>query len=160
MPTYSYRCDNGHVVQVEHGVKDPGLTKCPSTDLPDDFQHCCGQWCCGPGPCDCEGYVCEAPTRIVITQPVQFSFRHGMRGDMRDYREDLARFKGDPRAFVDGPRSLQKLIDQTKREGADVRPLDEAGVGAPPSVEDEDEESDDLLREAQAEAIQELAEEN
>jgi len=34
-----------------------------------------------------------------------------------DYREDHARFKGDPEAWVDGPRSLQKLMDARKRDG-------------------------------------------
>lgn len=134
MPTYSYKCDQGHEQNETHGMlEDPEIV--------------CWQ--------------CKA--RNVMRRSIkvaQFSFRHGMRGDMRDYREDLARFKGDPRAFVDGPRSLQKLIDQTKREGADIRPLDEAGVGAPPSVEDEEDENDEMFREAQAEAIQELAEEN
>lgn len=46
-----------------------------------------------------------------------FSLRHGMRGDMRDYREDLARFPCDPEALVDGPRALSKLKDKRKREG-------------------------------------------
>lgn len=130
MPTYNYRCDEGHVQQIVHGRSDAAVATC---------------WC-------------AAPTRIVIGV-VPFTFRYGMRGDMRDYREDLARFKGDPRAFVDGPRSLAKLIDQTKREGADVRPLDEAAAGAPPSVEDDDDENDQMFAEAQAEAIQEIAEE-
>lgn len=36
---------------------------------------------------------------------------------MSEYREDLARFPGDPQAYVDGPKSLQKLWDQRQREG-------------------------------------------
>ena len=48
---------------------------------------------------------------------VNFQFRHGMKGDMRDYREDLARFPNDPEAFVDGPTAVRKLLDKRKREG-------------------------------------------
>lgn len=45
------------------------------------------------------------------------NIRHGMKGDMHDYRDDLARFPGDPQAHIDGPRALQKLKDQRQREG-------------------------------------------
>lgn len=67
---------------------------------------------------ECE--VCISPIRRVI-QSVKFRFRHGMKGDCRDYRDDLARFAGDPEAYVDGPRSLQKLIDKRKREGWEIK---------------------------------------
>lgn len=60
--------------------------------------------------------VCEVKVRRAI-QPTAHLIRHSMKGDCRDYRDDLARFAGDPQAYVDGPRSLQKLIDQRKREG-------------------------------------------
>jgi hypothetical protein len=40
----------------------------------------------------------------------------GRDGSGQDYRADLARFANDPRAYVDGPRALKKLVDQTKRE--------------------------------------------
>lgn len=49
-----------------------------------------------------------------------FTMRHSMKGDMRDYREDLARFPNDPEAYVDGPTSLSKLKDKRKREGWDL----------------------------------------
>jgi hypothetical protein len=44
--------------------------------------------------------------------------RHGMTDEgWSEYRSDLARFPGDPQAYVSGPRAKQKLIDQRKREG-------------------------------------------
>lgn len=44
--------------------------------------------------------------------------RHGMKDEnWCEYREDLARFPGDPQAYCNGPRAKQKLIDQRKREG-------------------------------------------
>ena len=61
---------------------------------------------------------CFAPVYRVIERGRQrFQFRHGMKGDMRDYREDLARFPGDPEAYVDGPRAVQKLWDKRRRQG-------------------------------------------
>lgn len=50
-------------------------------------------------------------------ETVRFNIRHGMRGDMHDYRDDLARGPGDPEAYVDGPAAVRKLIDKRKREG-------------------------------------------
>ena len=44
--------------------------------------------------------------------------RHGMKDEnWSEYREDLARFPGDPQAYCDGPSAKKKLIDQRKREG-------------------------------------------
>ena len=40
-----------------------------------------------------------------------------MKGDMHDYREDMARFPGDPQAYVDGPTAVRKLRDRRLREG-------------------------------------------
>lgn len=50
-------------------------------------------------------------------RPPAFKIRHGLKGDCRDYREDLARFPKDPQAYTDGPASVQKLKDQRLREG-------------------------------------------
>lgn len=137
MPTHSYRCPTcDKESEHAHGMLEDPTILCDRCDT-SEFES----------------------VLVRVIKPRMFTMRHGMRGDMRDYREDLARFRGDPRAFVEGPRSLQKLIDQTKREGADVRPLSEAAGGAPPSVEDEEEGSDNLLAEAEAEARQEIAEE-
>lgn len=63
---------------------------------------------------------------VVVTLRSSVRIRHGMRGDMQDYREDLARFPNDPEAFVDGPRALEKLKDKRKRAGWQLRPLDNA----------------------------------
>jgi len=41
----------------------------------------------------------------------------GADGHGNDYREDLAEFPNDPDAYVQGPHSLQKLIDKRKRQG-------------------------------------------
>jgi len=86
--------------------------------------------------------------------------RHGIRGDCRDYREDLARFPGDPEAYVDGPRSLQKLIDKRKRQGwvdTGLRPDDLERMVSPRDVPDLGIDSDKLLRECLAEAHHEVS---
>ena len=47
-----------------------------------------------------------------------------------DYREDLARYPGDPQAYVSGPVTLRRLVDQRKREGwVEGPPLDEIDRG-------------------------------
>lgn len=132
MPSYTYKCDGcDHVEEnVVHGMFDKTPQPCPT---------CCAQ-----------------DMRIVI-QPVKTRIRYSMRDDCRQYRADLARYPGDPRAYVDGPRSLQKLLDLTQREGGTIRPLSEA-AGAQPSLDD-DEDDGNILREAQEEAIQSLNEE-
>jgi len=48
----------------------------------------------------------------------------GPRGTGHDYRDDLARFPGDPDAFVDGPRALSLLKDKRKRDGWELKPID------------------------------------
>ena len=55
--------------------------------------------------------------RAITLASTNFKFRQGMKGDMRDYRDDLARFAGDPEAYVDGPKSVEKLKDKRKRQG-------------------------------------------
>lgn len=42
---------------------------------------------------------------------------HVLKNDGFDYRDDLARYAGDPQARVSGPRDVARLIDQRKREG-------------------------------------------
>lgn len=82
---------------------------------------------------------------------VNFQFRHGMKGDCHDYREDMARFPRDPQAYVDGPAAVRKLRDRRLREGwvegprlADmatgdngnaVRPAEELGQTGRPLIE-------------------------
>lgn len=84
----------------------------------------------GPWPKTC--WKCEAPDpQRVITTAAQVRIRHTMKGDMSDYREDLARFPGDPQAFVDGPRALKRLIDQRKREGCRIGTIEEAANFVP-----------------------------
>lgn len=55
---------------------------------------------------------------------IRFTQRH----DYKDYREDLARFPGDPEAYVDSPTAVNKLIDKRKRDGWVMGRLDEATV--------------------------------
>lgn len=75
---------------------------------------------------------------------IKFRFRHGMKGDCHDYRDDLARYVGDPEAYVDGPRSLQKLIDKRKRAGWTVTKGFDAPTSAPTSMRS----SEEVVREA------------
>lgn len=65
---------------------------------------------------------CGHPVRIAIQAvPHKVSRKlKGADGTGSDYRSDLARYPGDPRARVDGPAAVEKLIEQTKREGAEV----------------------------------------
>lgn len=58
-----------------------------------------------------------------------------VRNDGFDYREDLARFPNDPQACVDGPRALQKLKDQRRREGWTFKPLDTVRSEKPPTTD-------------------------
>lgn len=57
------------------------------------------------------GFVFGAPG-IRISRALQ-----GEDGQGRDYRDDLAAYPGDPDAWVDGPRSLRRLVDRRQREG-------------------------------------------
>lgn len=132
MPSYSYKCDACENVErnVVHGMFESVVVPCTK---------------CAGGQA----------MRILI-QPVKTQIRYSMRDDCRQYRSDLARFPNDPRAYVDGPRAIQKLIDQTRREGGHIAPLSDLSATDPI----EDDQDDDLLRGAQEEAIQELNEEN
>lgn len=125
---YTYRCAEGHVEQVEHPMGASG------------FELVCRN--------------CGAPMQIVVGVP-QIRVRHGMRGDMRDYREDLARFPNDPEALVDGPRALQRLMDKRKRQGWEIMPLSAAGTGEA-SVSGAEPSSEQILRKAYQEAVREV----
>lgn len=77
--------------------------------------------------------VCDQDTFLRRVKNIpNMRISHKLRGDGIEYREDLARFPDDPRAMVSGPRDVKRLIDQTKREGAQVRPLHEARSASPP----------------------------
>lgn len=71
--------------------------------------------------------------------------KRNSRGDMRDYREDLARFPNDPEALVDGPTALRKLKDKRKREGWELKKIDKGSRPKPKPA-------GQLLREAYQEA--------
>jgi hypothetical protein len=59
----------------------------------------------------------DTPTRKVI-RPERAAAR--VRNGGEGYQPGLSRFPNDPRAYVDGPHSLQKLVSQRRREtGAD-----------------------------------------
>lgn len=77
-----------------------------------------------------------------------------MRGDMRDYREDLARFPNDPEAYVDGPTALAKLKDKRLREGWTFSPISQAKGNV---VRDDPDDHKDLMRESFEEAQREVA---
>jgi hypothetical protein len=135
VPNYTYTCDRGHLVQIFHSGAAPIRSKC---EFPE----------------------CSAPARIKIGLP-QIVISRSLKVD-REYREDLARFPGDKRAFVDGPKATQKLISQTKREldktGGKIRSIEDAaaGLGKDPLAEVE---NAPLLEEAYDEALEGLEEE-
>jgi len=93
MPNYTYRSKDPECKGFDtyQGINDPPLTECPA--------------------CGARVY------RAITMASAGFRFRHGMKGDMRDYRDDLARFAGDPEAYTDGPKSVQRLIDKRRRQG-------------------------------------------
>ena len=70
---------------------------------------------------------CGAAVYRAITNRGGTVIRYTMRGDMRDYRVDLARFPGDRTAFVDGPRALSRLKDARKRAGWQLGKLEDVG---------------------------------
>ena len=53
--------------------------------------------------------------KVLHKRPI---IRWGLRDEnWVDYRDDMARFPGDPEAMVNGPTSVKKLIDKRKRQG-------------------------------------------
>jgi len=85
----------------------------------------------------------------LISPGASFKFRKSFDGG---YRADLARFKGDPQAWVSGPMSLEKLKDRRRREDGWI-------IGKPGSAADvnvstmkDSDDSRDLFAEAYAEA--------
>lgn len=60
---------------------------------------------------------CGAEAKIQVTRTPAVRIRKVF--DHR-YMPGLARFRGDPEAFVDGPRALRRALDKAKREGGHV----------------------------------------
>lgn len=103
MNVYTYRCEAGHTFEVAQRMSDDRLAEHPG---------------CGAA---CFQIVNKVPA-VRINRTLQVA----------EYREDLARFPGDPLAFVDGPRALQRAIDANLREGAVLRsPSDAKTFKAP-----------------------------
>ncbi len=104
---YTHRCDSCGFEsdKVLGRMSEPARTNCPV--------------------CDQETFL----RRVTKTPAIHVGQR--LKNDGYEYREDLARFPGDRRAYVDGPRAVQNLIDQTKREGATVRPVSDARSDPP-----------------------------
>ena len=59
---------------------------------------------------------CDAPVHVVI-QPVTLGAQDPRLADGPLYLSQLAKYPGDPDAYVSGPHSWQRRIDQAKREG-------------------------------------------
>lgn len=129
---YTYRCREGHLREVEHPMGANVRVVCEG---------------------DHHGFTCLHTMHIVVKSP-QIRIRHAMRGDMRDYREDLARFPNDPEALVDGPTALRKLKDRRKRQGWDLQPLRSAPGEAVLPVEEPS--SAQIVRESYDEARREV----
>lgn len=139
MPNFTFKCEFGHMTETFL----PGLVP--------------------------ERSVCKTPGCTAAARPAfaphtlpQYKKRYrDRRPDQPEYREDLARFKGDRRAIVTGDRDLKKLIDVTRREvedqGGIVRPLSEAAADVGDPIEQAGEE--DLLAESYQDALQELNDE-
>jgi len=95
MPTYKYRS------------RAPKCRECRDGYEIFESIHLEPQACCP---------LCFSAVYRVIQRP-KWNIRHSLKGDMREYREDLARFSRDPEAFCDGPTAVKKLIDKRKRQG-------------------------------------------
>jgi putative FmdB family regulatory protein len=45
MPTYVYKCDDGHEFEAVQGIKDDVLTECTVEECAADGMHECGEPC-------------------------------------------------------------------------------------------------------------------
>lgn len=97
---------------------------------------------------ECGEEVYRAITSRRVGIKVKRSWNH-------DYREDLARFPRDPEAFVDGPKSLQKLIDKRKADGWTIsKQLEEH---KPPKPRDTQEVMREAYQRAKARGFRDVA---
>lgn len=105
-------------------------------------------------------------TRGTITGTPAVKVRRSLQGADgigSDYREDLARFPGDPEAFVTGPTSLRRLIDKRKRQGWRQREEtwdDLERKVSSTTVPGGDLDGEKLVMDAYNEALAEVAEDN
>lgn len=99
MPTYTYRCEAGHEVQVTHAMSAPALERCAAFVEVADFD-----------PHAFDPFRCGKPCRRIITAMPQV-LTGGRFDRASGYQPHLARFPNDPEAFTSGPQSLQRLID-------------------------------------------------
>jgi len=105
---------------------------------------------------------CASPVRVQI-RGVNFQIKAKHRAGYQEYREDLARFPGDRQAYVNSPQQVQRLADQRRREGWELRDeswADMADTVPKGSLADgpelSDEEANRLVDEAYDEARKDL----
>lgn len=123
MPHYRYRCrDCGDETHALQSFQDDPIEDCLA----------------------CPGTVYRVIQRVQFKRSSRAL--RGESGSGHDYREDLAEYPGDPDAYVDGPRALQKLIDKRKRQGWQVgeRSLSDVANAKPPAPM----KSEEIVKEA------------
>jgi len=103
MPTYVYRCPDGHERDVVHRMADDPTVKCNEAVYEDE----------GPQYHPCEKRMARVPAAVVSLPLI--NTRSFDRAD--GYQATLASRPNDPDAYTSGQRSLQKLIDKRLREG-------------------------------------------
>lgn len=117
MPIYVYKCASGHRHEVFHGMLDPGPTNCPA--------------------CHVLGVVDSLVRRVILPVDVLVPKRPKSRGcvsmrskvkgqksgapgvnmSFRDgYKSALARYPGDPKAYVRTKREAIKRAGELGRE--------------------------------------------
>lgn len=106
---------------------------------------------------------CPARVRRVIHNQSQTVIKAKHRAGFVDYREDLARFRGDPQAFVNSPQQVDRLVEKRKREGWRVRDEDWGDMAStlPSGSLDEapaisEEEDRQLIEKSYAKAVEDL----
>lgn len=103
--------------------------------------------------------------RSIKARNLQIMVKEKHRPGYADYREDLARFPGDPQAFVTTPQAVERLKSQRQREGWLLRDEDWGDMydtmpkGSLDEGPDLGVDGRELIQEAYEEALEDLGNE-
>jgi predicted nucleic acid-binding Zn ribbon protein len=104
---------------------------------------------------------CGSRVRKVIGR-TQVMIKEQHRAGFEDYREDMARFPGDPQARVSSPEAIKRLSEQRQREGWILRDEDWGDMyntipkGSLEDGPDLGRDGRELVQESYEEALEEL----
>lgn len=123
MPSYVYRCAGScGYVKVMQALSDPPLTHCPAE--------------CG-----------DVARRAIVPGNAAQINTYLPSTDL-DYFSALARFPGDPEAYVSGPDSLRRAQDRRRRDGWTITNGDDLPIDSAADLKKEHEQKrkEDLFR--------------